>query len=108
MTRPATDPGVGLILATRLSITSSGASVLSPSDQAAHAFGDLVDRGRVGEAHVGVRFVVAVVEAGDGGDAGLFEEAVGEAHAVAVERVAAGVDVEGALGHDGNAEAGGP
>ena len=53
-------------------------------------------------------FVVAEVEAGDGGDAGLVEEAAGEAHAVGVEDVGAGVDVEGALGHDRHAEAGRP
>ena len=57
---------------------------------------------------MGLGLVVAEVETRDGGDAGLVEEAAGEAHAVAVERVGPGVDVEGALGHDGHAEAGRP
>jgi len=47
---------------------------------------------------VGLRLVVAEVAARDGGHAGLVEEAAGEAHAVAVEAVGAGIDVEGAHG----------
>ena len=57
---------------------------------------------------MGLGLVIAEVAAGDGGDAGLVEEAAGEAHAVGIEGVGAGVDVEGALGYDRDAEAGRP
>jgi len=69
---------------------------------------DLVEGGRVGEAQVGLRLVVAEVAAGDGGHAGLVEEAAGEAHAVGITFVGAGVDIEGALRRHRYAEAGGP
>ena len=75
--------------------------------QARHAFCQPVLRHRIGETHVSLRRVVAEIQAGRDGHAGLFEQLAGEGLAVARQRRTIRIKIEGPawLGVDAQAQA---